>query len=134
MVRTRDPRGHRNRTGGLLGAASGAAQNAPQEKPLLAEDVFKNLTHASGATRQDAVFVLDATHAVLAAFGMAVIRHESGSPIGQSNEIQLPDVGSARPSYCFGFLVSAAAAGLVAAGFGLGVQKSGSIDVNSFGM
>jgi hypothetical protein len=38
------------------------------------------LTHANGAARQDAVFVLDATHTVLAAFGSAVIRHESGSP------------------------------------------------------
>jgi hypothetical protein len=38
------------------------------------------LTHANAATRQDAVFVLDATHTVLAAFGNAVIRHESGSP------------------------------------------------------
>jgi hypothetical protein len=38
------------------------------------------LTHANGGTRQDAVFVLDATHGVLAAFGSAVIRYESGSP------------------------------------------------------
>jgi hypothetical protein len=38
------------------------------------------LTHANNATRDDAVFVLDATHTVLAAFGHAVIRHESGSP------------------------------------------------------
>src|SRR6266849_4549300 len=38
------------------------------------------LTHANGATRHEAVFVLDATHSVLAAFGHAVIRHESGSP------------------------------------------------------
>jgi hypothetical protein len=38
------------------------------------------LTHANGAIRADAVFVLDATHTVLAAFGSAVIRHESGSP------------------------------------------------------
>ena len=38
------------------------------------------LTHANAGTRQDAVFVLDATHTVLAAFGSAVIRHESGSP------------------------------------------------------
>ena len=38
------------------------------------------LTHANGATRHDAVFVLDAAHTVLAAFGHAVIRHESGSP------------------------------------------------------
>lgn len=46
------------------------------------------LTHANGATRQDAVFVLDATHTVLAAFGRAVIRHESGSPE------RCPDCGS----------------------------------------
>jgi hypothetical protein len=38
------------------------------------------LTHANGAARQDAVFVLDATHTILAAFGSAVIRHESRSP------------------------------------------------------
>jgi len=38
------------------------------------------LTHANGAIRQDAVFVLDATHTVLAAFGSAVIRHESDAP------------------------------------------------------
>jgi len=38
------------------------------------------LTHASGAARHDAAFVLDATHTVLSAFGRAVIRHESGSP------------------------------------------------------
>ena len=38
------------------------------------------LTHANAGTRQDAVFVLDATHNVLAAFGSAVIRHESGTP------------------------------------------------------
>ncbi len=38
------------------------------------------LRHANGGTRQDAVFVLDATHTVLAAFGSAVVRHESGSP------------------------------------------------------
>jgi hypothetical protein len=38
------------------------------------------LTHANGATRQDAVFVLDATHTVLAAFGSAVIRYESAAP------------------------------------------------------
>jgi hypothetical protein len=38
------------------------------------------LTHANGATRSDAEFVLDATHNVIAAFGTAVMRHESGSP------------------------------------------------------
>jgi hypothetical protein len=38
------------------------------------------LTHASGVSRHDAVFMLDATHSVLAAFGSAVIRFESGSP------------------------------------------------------
>src|SRR5260370_5247785 len=38
------------------------------------------LTHANGANRQAAVFVLDATPTVLAAFGSAVIRHDSGSP------------------------------------------------------
>jgi len=43
-------------------------------------DLARWLTHASSAARNDAVFVLDATHTVLAAFGHAVIRHESGSP------------------------------------------------------
>lgn len=38
------------------------------------------LTHANGATRQDAEFVLDATHTVLSDFGSAVIRHESQVP------------------------------------------------------
>ena len=38
------------------------------------------LTHANGASRLDAVFVLDAAHTVLAAFGSAVIRRESGTP------------------------------------------------------
>jgi hypothetical protein len=38
------------------------------------------LTHANGATRQDAVFVLNATQGVLEAFGRSVIRHESGAP------------------------------------------------------
>jgi len=38
------------------------------------------LTHADGAKRLDASFVLDATHSVVAGFGSAVIRHESGSP------------------------------------------------------
>lgn len=38
------------------------------------------LTHASDATRPDAGFVLDATHHVTAAFGVAVIRFESGAP------------------------------------------------------
>ena len=38
------------------------------------------LTHANGAGRHDAAFVLDATHTVLSAFGSAVIRHESESP------------------------------------------------------
>ena len=38
------------------------------------------LTHANGATRQDAVFVLEATQTVLAGFGSAVIRHESHAP------------------------------------------------------
>jgi hypothetical protein len=38
------------------------------------------LTHANGAIRQDAVFVIDATHTVLAGFGSAIVRHECGSP------------------------------------------------------
>src|SRR6267378_1776809 len=38
------------------------------------------LTHASNAARWDAASVLDATHAAIAAFGIAVMRFESGSP------------------------------------------------------
>jgi len=38
------------------------------------------LTHANNATRHDAIFVIDATHTVLDAFGRAAIRHESGVP------------------------------------------------------
>jgi hypothetical protein len=38
------------------------------------------LTHANGAVRHDAEFVLDATHTVLEAFGSGIIRHESGTP------------------------------------------------------
>jgi hypothetical protein len=38
------------------------------------------LTHANNATRQDAIFVVDATHTVMDAFGRAAIRHESGVP------------------------------------------------------
>ena len=38
------------------------------------------LTHANGARRSDAEFVLDATHGVIAAFGSAAMRYESGSP------------------------------------------------------
>jgi hypothetical protein len=38
------------------------------------------LTHANGATRPDAEFVLDATKNVIDTFGTAVMRHESGSP------------------------------------------------------
>ena len=38
------------------------------------------LTHANNATRHDAIFVIDATHTVMDAFGRAAIRHESGIP------------------------------------------------------
>jgi hypothetical protein len=38
------------------------------------------LTHANGARRSDASFVLDATHQVVDGFGGALIRLESGSP------------------------------------------------------
>lgn len=38
------------------------------------------LTHANGARRSDAAFVLDATHNVAAAFGTALMRFESGTP------------------------------------------------------
>lgn len=38
------------------------------------------LTHAGNAARWDAAYVLDATHAVIGAFGSAVMRYESGTP------------------------------------------------------
>ncbi len=38
------------------------------------------LTHANNAARPDALFVLDATHSVLAAYGSSVMRHESDAP------------------------------------------------------
>jgi len=38
------------------------------------------LTHANGAKRSDASFVLDATHQVVEGFGGALIRLESGNP------------------------------------------------------
>jgi hypothetical protein len=38
------------------------------------------LTHAGNAARYDAEMALDATHNTLAAFSMAVIRHERGTP------------------------------------------------------
>ena len=38
------------------------------------------LTHANGAARADAELVLDATQNVVATFGTATMRHESGSP------------------------------------------------------
>jgi hypothetical protein len=38
------------------------------------------LTHANNAVRRDAVFVLDATHSTVAAFGSAVLRVESKAP------------------------------------------------------
>ena len=38
------------------------------------------LTHANGAKRSDASFVLDVTQSVVEGFGNAVIRYESGSP------------------------------------------------------
>jgi hypothetical protein len=43
-------------------------------------DLAQWLTHANGAKRSDTAFVLDVTHSVVAGFGSAVIRHESGSP------------------------------------------------------
>ncbi len=60
------------------------------------------LTHASNAARWDAASVLDATHAAIAAFGIAVMRFESGSPdrcpkcgsysvaVGYNPEAQIP--------------------------------------------
>ena len=38
------------------------------------------LTHASGAVRSDAELALNATHAILASFGMALLRIEAGVP------------------------------------------------------
>jgi hypothetical protein len=46
------------------------------------------LTHATDSTRFDAALVLDATRTVIEAFGTAVIRHESGSPV------RCPECGS----------------------------------------
>lgn len=46
------------------------------------------LTHANNATRTDAEFVLDVTQNIVATFGTAVMRHESGSPE------RCPDCGS----------------------------------------
>jgi hypothetical protein len=43
-------------------------------------DLVGWLTHANNAVRRDAVFVLDATHSVLAAYGSAVMRRESDAP------------------------------------------------------
>ncbi len=43
-------------------------------------DLAAWLTHANGAKRTDASFVLDATHQVVEGFGGALIRLESGSP------------------------------------------------------
>lgn len=43
-------------------------------------DLANWLTHASGAKRSDAIYVIDATHNVLDSFGAAMIRYESGSP------------------------------------------------------
>lgn len=51
-------------------------------------DMSNWLTHASGAKRVDAIFVIDAVHTVLETFGSALIRHESGSPE------RCPDCGS----------------------------------------
>lgn len=39
------------------------------------------LTHATGATRHDGTIVLDATHALLEAFGSALIRYERQTPL-----------------------------------------------------
>ena len=61
---------------GLLGSRAYVRQHATELGNIVA--VFA--LDWGGATRQDAVFVLNATHGVLEAFGSAVIRHESGAP------------------------------------------------------
>ncbi len=43
-------------------------------------DLANWLTHANGATRSDAEIALDATQTVIATFGAAVMRYETGSP------------------------------------------------------
>jgi hypothetical protein len=64
-------------------ASSGSAERVRSHLKTMAKSAWELagwLTHANGAARHDAAFVLDATHTILAAFGSAVIRHESGSP------------------------------------------------------
>jgi hypothetical protein len=64
-------------------AAGGSAERVRGHLKATAKSAWELaawLTHANGAARQDAAFVLDATQTVLAAFGSAVIRHESESP------------------------------------------------------
>jgi predicted RNA-binding Zn-ribbon protein involved in translation (DUF1610 family) len=51
-------------------------------------DLGNWLTHVNNATRNDAEIVLDAVQTVIGTFGMAVMRHESGSPD------RCPDCGS----------------------------------------
>jgi hypothetical protein len=64
-------------------AAGGSAERVRGHLKTTAKSAWELaswLTHANGTGRHDAVFVLDATHTTLSAFGSAVIRHESGSP------------------------------------------------------
>ncbi len=70
------------------------------------------LTHANGAKRSDASFVLDATHSVVAGFGSVVMQHESGSPercpkcgsysivVGYNPELPRPYVSECKKCGC----------------------------------
>lgn len=64
-------------------AAGGSAERVRGHLKAIAKSTWELagwLTHANRAGRHDASFVVDAAQNVLAAFGSAVIRHESGSP------------------------------------------------------
>jgi len=64
-------------------AAGGSAERVRGHLKATAKSTWELvgwLTHANGAARHDAAFLLDATHSVLAAFGSAVMRYESESP------------------------------------------------------
>jgi hypothetical protein len=64
-------------------AGGASAERVRSHMKVTAESAWELagwLTHANRAVRHDAVFTLDATHNVLAAFGVAIIRHESGAP------------------------------------------------------
>lgn len=64
-------------------AAGAANDNIRSHLKAIAKSAWQLanwLTHANGATRLDASFVLDATHSAVAAYGNAVVHYESGAP------------------------------------------------------